>query len=142
MAPPTSSLWPRWFSPSYPARPSHVAPQALRGTPGGATIPIPGGAGTPWTTSCKQPRARRTGFYHRVGAPTLLPPRRYGAPVLRSGALPRPYALSPPPSRHLQRAHNTFRTASAVVAVLADRGAASPSRTTPRVRRETLQVVA
>src|SRR5215210_361006 len=40
-----------------------MLPSALRGTSGGASMTTPGGAGTPL-------RARRTGFYHRVGAPT------------------------------------------------------------------------
>jgi hypothetical protein len=61
--------------------------QALRGAPGDATITTPGGAGTLRPThTCNIPRARRTGFSHRVGAP--------GPTRLRPFALPRPDALS------------------------------------------------
>src|SRR5918995_4499736 len=51
-------------------------PSALRGTSGGATMTTPGGAGT--TTRCSYDflRARRTGFYHRVGVPPQ--PHRVG----------------------------------------------------------------
>jgi hypothetical protein len=42
--------------------------RASRGTSGGSTMTTPGGAGTAWTS----PRARRTGFYHGVGAFSLL----------------------------------------------------------------------
>ena len=55
---------------------------ALREISGGATMTIPGGAGTPYVTVSKRPRARRTGFYHGVGASTT--PLCYGAPTLRS----------------------------------------------------------
>jgi hypothetical protein len=69
-------LWPRCFLsyPSFPARPSLCALEALRKVVGGANMTTPGGAGTP---RCKHvglaitPRARSTGFYHGVGAPRL-----------------------------------------------------------------------
>src|SRR5215207_7432338 len=52
-----------------PTRPSPCAPSALRGT-SGDTMTIPGGASTLYVTYCHMPRARLTGFYHGVGAPT------------------------------------------------------------------------
>jgi len=83
MIPPTSSLWPRRFSPSHPARPSlcALASLALRGTPGNATMTTPGGAGTPLLRLQLLPCSAHR-LPPRVGAPTLLPPRRYGAPAL------------------------------------------------------------
>jgi hypothetical protein len=54
------------------ARPSLCTLEALRGTVGGATMTTPGGAGTRLRIEfLKLTRARRTGFYHRVGAPRL-----------------------------------------------------------------------
>src|SRR5215211_3127396 len=59
-------------------RPSLCAPSALRGAVGGASMTTPGGAGTTLRPHVcrKATRARRTGFYHRVGASmaTLLRP--------------------------------------------------------------------
>jgi hypothetical protein len=54
------------------ARPALSDLEALRGTSGGATMTTPGGAGTLRSMS-QLPRARRTGFFHRVGAPTTPP---------------------------------------------------------------------
>jgi hypothetical protein len=50
---------------------------ALRGTSGGATMTTPGGTRTPRKACQQSPRARLTGFSHRVGAPT--PPRVRGS---------------------------------------------------------------
>src|SRR5215210_4744280 len=58
------------------------------------------GAHTQWKAHLHLPRARRTGFYHGVGA---LAASSLRAPALRSGALSRPDALSPPPLRSLRR---------------------------------------
>ena len=67
------------------ARPSLCALlSALRGTSGGASMTIPGGAGTLLWTACTVPRAGRTGFSRGVGA--LAPYTR-----LRPLALPRSY---------------------------------------------------
>ena len=57
---------------------------ALHGTSGGANMTTAGGAGTS-TRHSNLLRARRTGIYHGVGAPTGPP---LGAPTLRY-ALPR-----------------------------------------------------
>jgi hypothetical protein len=54
------------------ARPSLCALSALRSSVGGATMTTPGGARTPGKACQQSPRARRTGFYHRVGAFSLL----------------------------------------------------------------------
>jgi hypothetical protein len=73
---------------------SLCAPSALRGTVGGATMAIPGGAGTTLRTAhcCT----------HALGSPASLIGSelpRYWAPALR--CLPRPDALSPlPAARH------------------------------------------
>src|SRR5215213_6195380 len=73
--------WPRRFSPSYLARPFPLPLDALRGTSGGATMTTPGGARTTlWTAFLKLTRARPTGFYHGVGALTLLEPRPFVLP--------------------------------------------------------------
>jgi hypothetical protein len=61
--------------------------QALRGTSGGATMTIPGGAGTYPMRKRSFLRARRTGFYHRVGVPHN--PHRRG---LRPSLCPHPNA--------------------------------------------------
>jgi hypothetical protein len=61
------------FYPSSTTRPSLCALEALRGTSGGASMTIPGGAGTPRKAHLQLPRARRIGFSHRVGAPTSGP---------------------------------------------------------------------
>src|SRR5829696_3554990 len=65
------------------ARPSLCRLPALHGTSGGATMTIPGGTRTTlWTARVQFPtRARPTGFYHGVGAPTGP---LYGALALRS----------------------------------------------------------
>jgi hypothetical protein len=70
----------------------HCALEVLRWAVGGETMTTPGGAGTP-RKACKQSlRARRTGYYHWVGAPTA--PQATG---LRPFTLPHPDALSPLP---------------------------------------------
>src|SRR5215208_6632544 len=74
--------------------------EALRRIAGGATMTTPGGTRTPCQSVPATPRARRTGFYHRVAALTLL-----GG--LRPFALPYPDFLSPPRLRSLRRAQNT-----------------------------------
>ena len=60
--------------------PSLCALEALRGTSGGETMTIPGGAGTLCKRTDNFLRARRIGFYHGVGASTEPP---LGAPTLR-----------------------------------------------------------
>ena len=65
----------------------------------------PGGAGTTLRDACQGlPRARRTGFYHRVGAPTGPP---LGAPTLRfaPSRFPKPSLTLAP----AVLAHNTLR---------------------------------
>jgi hypothetical protein len=47
------------------------APSTLRRTSGRATMTIAGVAGTPYVAVGEHARARRTGFSHRVGAPTV-----------------------------------------------------------------------
>jgi hypothetical protein len=64
-------------SPSRLARPS-LCPVVRARDLGGATITIPGGAGTPYVTVSKRPRARLTGFYHGSEFP---PCPGYGAPT-------------------------------------------------------------
>ena len=54
---------------SHPARPSHLALSALRGTLGGETMTTPGGAGAHCPTAA--PRARPTGFSCRAGVSTV-----------------------------------------------------------------------
>jgi hypothetical protein len=71
----------------------------------------------------KGTRTRRTGFSHRVGAPTGP---SLGAPALR---LPRPDALSPHPAGRASacactRSHNTRRYSTLSVVGLAYRGGA------------------
>jgi hypothetical protein len=61
----------------------------------------PGGTGTTLQNTLSHPRARRTGFSHRVGAFSLLGSGRF--------ALPRPDALSPLSPKHPLCAHNTLR---------------------------------
>jgi hypothetical protein len=60
----------------------HLAPSALRGTSGGATMTTPGEAGTP-TRHSNLLRARPTGFYHGVGVycPTWLRPLALPTPI-------------------------------------------------------------
>src|SRR5215204_5800249 len=69
------------------ARPSHCAPEALRCVVGGATMPIPGGAGTYPMRKRSFLRARRTGFYQGSEL------SRYGTPALRFAPprCPKPY---------------------------------------------------
>ena len=55
------------------ARPSLCALEALRWGVGDETMTTPGGTRTACYVSQQLPRARRTGFYHRVGAPTSDP---------------------------------------------------------------------
>ena len=69
---------------------------ALCGTSGGATMTIPGGAGTSPMHKGSFLRARRIGFYHGSEFPS------YRTPALRSA---RPDALSPIPLRSLRRTH-------------------------------------
>src|SRR5215208_4437905 len=59
---------------------------ALHGTSGGATMTTAGGAGTP-TRHSNLLRARLTGFYHGVGAPTLLSLRGTGLYTVLGRAL-------------------------------------------------------
>ena len=65
----------------------------------GATITIPGGAGTPYVTVGKSPRARRTGFYHRVGAPRAQSsdPSLCPAPIAYAAATSEGVGYSPGP---------------------------------------------
>jgi hypothetical protein len=72
------------------ARPSHCALEALRKSVSGETMTTPGGAGTYPMRKRSFLRARRTGFYHRVGVPHHTGLRPFAA-------LPRPDALSPLP---------------------------------------------
>jgi len=58
-------------SPSKLARPSFFVLEALRRIAGGATMFSPDGESTPRIAPSQPPRARRTGFHQRVGAPTL-----------------------------------------------------------------------
>jgi len=60
--------WPRFLGLHSMARPSLCALSALRGASGGATMTIPGGAGTIGLSPLQLSRARRTGPYPRVGA--------------------------------------------------------------------------
>ena len=61
-----------FFTP-LPARSSLCILEALRWVVGGATMTTPGGTRTHHANLYLQhPRARCTGFYHGVGAPTLL----------------------------------------------------------------------
>jgi hypothetical protein len=69
---------------------------ALREISGDATITIPGGAGTPYVTVSKRPRARLTGFYHQ--GRSLLSSL---APALRFAPSHRPKPLSGPTPRNL-----------------------------------------
>jgi hypothetical protein len=66
------------------ARPKLCPLEALRWGVGGETMTTPGGAGTPYKSCHVSPRARRTGFSHRVGA--------LWSTLLRPFALPRSYA--------------------------------------------------
>jgi hypothetical protein len=62
------------FPPSRLARPSLCSLEPLRTSIGGTTMTTLGEAGTsPYSYNFL--RARRTGFYHRVGAPTTPPVR-------------------------------------------------------------------
>jgi hypothetical protein len=81
--------------------PCTLASLALRWVVGSETMTTPGGTGTPWTASQQSLRARRTGFYHGVGAPS----RQGSGPF----ALPRPDALSPLLNNPVFAAHNTRR---------------------------------
>src|SRR5215204_2525625 len=62
--------------------------EVLRGTSAGATMTIPGGVGT--SGKAQFPRARRTGFYHRVGVSLV-----YFSPALRFAT-----SRSPKPRAH------------------------------------------
>jgi hypothetical protein len=75
----TSSLLAALLSPITAGAALRFAPSALRGTSGGARMTIPGGAIT-------SPRARRTGFYHGVGAPN-----RQGSGPFAPSRCPKPH---------------------------------------------------
>jgi hypothetical protein len=79
--------------PSHLARPSHCAPEALRGTSDDETMTSPGGAGTPYKSCHVTPRARRIGFYHGSELSVCL------APALRSATprCPKPSPSCPMP---------------------------------------------
>jgi hypothetical protein len=81
---------PLWRGPSLCA----LASLALRGSSDGATMTTPGGAGT---HHGKQPynflpRARRTGFSRRVGAPSLEGSGLYNASIVGRALIPFPTA--------------------------------------------------
>src|SRR5215213_4999194 len=123
--------WPRRFSPSYLARPFPLPLDALRGTSGGATMTTPGGAGTTlWTAFLNLPRARPTGFHHRVGAPWLQRsgPSFCPGPMLQGGSYVR---NDHKPTSSVHKKHNTLRSTLTPPAVLGclDRGQAhTPAR--------------
>src|SRR5215212_5699284 len=85
--------------PSSTMRPSLCALSALRGTSGGATMTVPGGARTTLRTAycCT----------HVRGTPASIMGRSSHATGLRPFALPRADPLSPPPSRSLVCAYTT-----------------------------------
>src|SRR5215218_11279975 len=70
-----------------PARFSLRALEALRWVVGGESMTTPGGTRTPCQSVPATPRARRTGFYHGVGAPTA-PPLRSSGPSLCPSPMP------------------------------------------------------
>src|SRR5215207_7049073 len=70
-----------------PARPSPCALEAVRWVVGGEKMTTPGGMRTRYKSCHVTPRARRTGFYHGVGAPWL----QGSGPSLRPG--PRPQGV-------------------------------------------------
>ena len=118
--------------PSCTTRPSLCAPSALRGGSSGASMTIPGGVGThAMSRSANRPRARRTGSYHGVGAPTRLP---LGAPTLRfvPSLCPKPSLALTPAVLALcpltQMVEGEFQAAG-LARALVNRGGAMPSFT-------------
>jgi hypothetical protein len=77
-----------FFGHPSPARPSHCALEALRGISGGETMTTPVGRAHHANLYVQHTRVRRIGFYHGVGAFSLLG----SGPSLS----PAPLALSPP----------------------------------------------